>query len=220
MSNGGIFGGNVLGCFSGPTFTNKGAALGAIPEACWNSPKFVEAETNCGDYSQYASTYWKEGRDVADCYSATSEQDCTKMAYDKCLNRALKYCPKVGPSAVPKKGAKCNSKAVIEFVQAQIGTNVDGNWGSKSQAALKKTGKSFKSFVPDCVGSAPGTGGSGYTTTTTTTTTEEPKPTPQKKAFDFDFSKKFLGLPTIAWAGIAGVAGVLLLAAKKKKASQ
>ena len=122
-------------------------------------------------------------------------------------------------SAIP-----CNSKFAIETVQAEIGTTVDGVWGPKSEAALKKSGKTFQQLAVGCKPPVPSYSATTYqpAKTAVTATTKEAAVDPNKIAAEKQagFSDIFTKVPTIAWIGIAGIAGLLLLKASQKKGEQ
>ena len=111
-----------------------------------------------------------------------------------------------------KSSGKCTDAAVISYVQSQIGATVDGKWGPNSTAALAKTGKKFSDFAPGCDGAAPGGGsGTGGGISKITPKAGGVKAAPAQAG-------AFLGVPLIAWAGVAAVAAVLLYTSKKKQA--
>ena len=64
-----------------------------------------------------------------------------------------------GPTQETGAGKKCTDPKVIAIVQGKIGTTADGKWGPASQTALQKSGRTFKSFVPDCSLNVPSYGG-------------------------------------------------------------
>lgn len=116
-------------------------------------------------------------------------------------------------------GAACSSDPVIQYVQAVIGTTIDGKWGPKSEAALKAFGKTFEQIAVGCKPPAP-----HYVTSSQSTASLTPLPTsqtaePQKIAGESQagFSDIFSKIPTIAWIGLAGIAGLLLLKSSKQK---
>lgn len=188
---GGIFQGNVLGSYQG--LSCKGASLGAddfqIPWWCWDTPKFKQAHTACWDLNP----------------EPDKRQSCVQTLIDQMCPWSKEPVPKTGYS----QGDACTSDAVVRHVQAMIGTFVDGKWGTNSRTALAKSGKTFKEWAPGCTGAAPNGGGTVAPVTPAAPPTTPPGASVSKAGF--------MELPTIAWAGIAGVALVLVLAANKKK---
>lgn len=188
----GIFGKNVLGTSLG----SSGLGALTVPWWCWDTPNFKAQHAKCLEYSGDEQT--------------------------ACLQSAISnLCPASQPPVMAQstvtgyaKNAPCTSRDVIMYVQSVIGTAVDGKWGPNSQAALQKFGRSYKELVPNCSGAAPSVsssgGGGGVITPTVpaVVTPESLQPAAQAG---------FLGLPTVAWIGIAGIAGLLLLRASKKR---
>ena len=114
-----------------------------------------------------------------------------------------------------KSSGKCTDAAVIAYVQGQIGVATDGKWGPLSTAALTKSGKKFTDIATGCVGAAP-SGGAGTGTGVSKIT---PKAGGVKPSATATQAGGFLGIPLIAWAGVAAIAAVLLVVKKKKPAT-
>lgn len=202
----GGLGAMTTGIFAAPTALgtelfqrhNRGLrGLGAItvPAACWNFPSFTQASQNCLSQAQVTCNY---------------EDGCTEVENDKCLQSFIDStgCGGAAPVAVPS-GA-CNSAPVISAVQSQINTTVDGKWGTNSQAALTKSGKTYAQLAPGCTGSAPSAGGGGtvyvppVTTPPVTTPPVVAPPAPQQAGIMGFVTSKFWGLPMYAWLALGG----------------
>lgn len=197
--NGGIFTGNVLGSRG---LGSVGLGAVAVPWWCWETPNFKAHNAQCSQYS---------GDEHAACLKTAVDNLCPWDSPPDKKTKALVA------SAMDK---ACNSSDVIKLVQHLTGNpNVDGRWGPQSQQYLDKSGRTFESFVT-CTGPAPVHSGSGYQPVPTTTkTSTEVTIDPDKVAAEKQagFSAMFSKVPTIAWVGVAGIAGLLLLKASKQK---
>jgi hypothetical protein len=219
MKRGGLFQGNVLGSRNALGCDATGCSgLGAIniPWWCWDKEGFKSAHSACWADANAKADLFGTFQAPSECDGASTKAECHQRLLDKCVQTMInQMCPWSKPPAggKPASGTPCSSAAAIKYVQSQIGTVADGIWGPKSQAALTKSGKTFKQILPDCVGAAPSTGVSiapapAVPATVPTTADVVPYEPP---------SEGFLGIPTIAWAGAAGIVAVLFMAAKKKK---
>jgi hypothetical protein len=117
-----------------------------------------------------------------------------------------------GGTSVTASGACC-SKEVIQAVQRAIGTDDDGKWGPQSQAALQRSGKSFKAFAPDCTGPVPPCGGTSGGAPYVPPATPPPAAQPQS-----GLSLASLTGSPITWIALLalGVGGFLMLQKPKK----
>ncbi|MFA4971443.1 MAG: hypothetical protein WC683_02435 [bacterium] len=224
----------------------QGVGLGAVevPWWCWSTEGFKACSDESLSWAQNAcKADWENGEKVtnsvnnepyanyADCVARTQQYRFENGCMPKCPSQqpgtattatttgGSVVCP---PGQWPdasfnscvKSSGACSDANVIKSVQAQIGTTVDGKWGPNSAAALKASGKTYQQLAPGCSGAVPGGGtGGGSGTYKPPATTKTPIGTQPGVAQ----ASGFLGIPLIAWAGVAAVAGVLLYAKSRKK---
>lgn len=154
--------------------------------------------TDCASFIQTCAQICADGPTSASCV------ECLK-------NPCVSGNTQIGAS----KALACASKEAIEAVQSLIGATPDGKWGPQSQAALERSGKSFKQWI-NCSGNAPGgtTTGTGPATVATTNAMPQPYGQPAQASM---FSAEIFSKP-IFWVGAAMVAvgSVILLKSKKR----
>lgn len=231
MKAGGIFKNSGTGCagcgglgsfttgiFAGPTALGRplyGLGAFVVPANCWDVPGFKA----CSD-AQFARSQvealadgWTPGTSE---YNASVENKHAGKVETQCMS----ICNDGAVS--PAVGGACSSAAVISSVQSQIGAAVDGQWGPISQAALTKSGKSFKDFAPGCTGALPGAGGAVYVPPSPVVTGVDPTkattPAVQGTAMDF-LTKPLLGVPTYGWMIAVGlIVGIGIATSNKSPA--
>jgi len=107
--------------------------------------QFAAAQQNC--YALQATPDGFDKRGFSDF------DDCVRKTRDVLIDaNCLKYCAQT--AANYRGGDPCNSGRAIMYAQKKLGVAVDGNWGSKSQAALVKSGTTFQGLI-GCVGGCP-----------------------------------------------------------------
>lgn len=155
----GILGGNSLGRQRG---SMRGLGASTIPGTCWDKPGFKTCHAQQWDQARddcNATGAVDFGGNVSKCIEVMTDA----YVYNNCME---KYCPKepllsqpVKVGAVYASGDPCGSKNTIRFVQAVVGTDDDGKWGTNSDKAYQKylasTGKDWYAIVPGCTGTGP-----------------------------------------------------------------
>jgi hypothetical protein len=106
----------------------------------------------------------------------------------------------------------CLHVGQIQQVQRAIGTSPTGTWSKTDAAALARTGKSFKSFAPNCTGAVPAVALPAQVTPT------YPEKVPPAQPGTGTGTQQSLMSNPLVWAGVlaAGIGGVILLTGKKK----
>jgi hypothetical protein len=228
----GGLGAMTTGIFAGPTALGTAlvspsprgifGGLGAygVPADCWDRP----------GYKAKHDEYFQDSQNVcaAEQWSLLGEEP-PQSAIDACVTKRMDsllpaleesylcggYAYKNPVTDSTPSGA-CNSGPVIMAVQGKIGTNVDGNWGPNSQAALAKSGSTFQQLAPGCTGPVPSSGGGGgyvapvqpaqpYVPTVPATTGSKTAAPDPSGLMGFLTSKVFY-LPMYAWLGAGSIA--------------
>lgn len=213
MRAGGIFGGHALGELGPNAFSD------AIQKARW---------AGCSDAQQgKASAVGNVMGFLEDLWASDEQKRAASDAYAEGYNGCKIATPKaypapvtttepssiVGPMPDTGSGKACTSPEVIASVQGQVGAKADGKWGPASQAALSKTGKTFKAFAPQCEGAVPYYSGSGGGTLTTS---DQAAPIPPPPSGGLNLSS--MTSSPVFWAAllVAGVGGWIYLSGGKK----
>ena len=213
MGHGGIFGRSSLGNL-GAGFSASGckqiSEIGAYDKTYGMGN---QAQTKCQELG-WDDQFYPSLTECVNCYTQGYQNATPAPTTPTAQPVTLPEQQIVGGGAADFSGQKCNSPAVIQMVQGQIGTTADGKWGPASQTALQKAGGTFQSYAPGCTGNPPSygaiTGGGGGATVTTTTAAPPPPPVTSSMS-------GLLGKP-IVWVGLAmaAVGGYVLLTGKKK----
>jgi hypothetical protein len=183
---------------------------------CWDKPGFKDCHAKA----------WTLARNICDPnYGGKWEGDYASL--DQCIEYLAdvhafndcvpQYCPTSVTSSTTQEGsgytqgAPCSAVNTIKYVQSIVGTQVDGKWGPKSQAALTKSGKSYRDIAMNCTGVAP-----TDTTTPPPKQPQQPLPPPQQQTIQA-LQKKSSN--TTAWivGGLAASAVVAVVAVSAKK---
>lgn len=177
-----------LGIFNGTTLLGtaprrRQRALGAstIPGTCWDKPGFKTCHA-----AQWQAAHDDCERTGAPDFSGNMSRCIEVMTDAYVFNNCMeKYCPQepllskpVEVAPIFASGDPCDSKNTIKFVQWNVGTFPDGNWGTDSKKKyatyLASTGKDWYDIASGCVGTGP------YPRRQTAVPVVEPPPVPEQ----------------------------------------